>query len=453
MADQSAFMSSMKAQRTSLTASSLLALNESKRNQYLAKLTTKQRAALRYNWLFWARDNQLLPDELLTSAYNIWLIMAGRGYGKTRTGAETVRWLVEHCGYRHIAIVARTAGDVRDVMVEGQSGLMSVYPAWDRPVYEPSKRRITFSNGAVATTYSADKPDQLRGPNTDLVWGDELAAWRYEESFDQVQFGNRIGTHPLQIYTTTPRPTPLIRELMNDPACIVTRGNTFENVANLAASALSKLKRKYQNTRLGRQELYAEVLDDVPGALWTRSILEKSRVQDAPELKRIVVAIDPATTANEGSNDTGIVVAGIDGDGAGYVLDDVTVSGSPDHWARVAVYAYYQYEADKIVAESNQGGDMVEHTIRSVDKNVPVKLVRATRGKYTRAEPVSALYEQGRVHHVGFLAELEDQLCTWLPGEDSPDRLDALVWAMTELMVKEEHVLRRRRGNRFTQRR
>lgn len=410
----------------------LALLPDAEKKAFIASLTSEELDVLAYDWTFWARDKQLIPDgDWLT-----WLNLAGRGYGKTRTGAEAVREMVMNRGYRRVGLIARTAGDARDVMVEGESGLLSVFPPWERPLYEPSKRRVTFSNGATATTYSGDKPDQLRGPQHDLIWADELAAWRYPEAWDQAQFGLRLGSQPRAIVTTTPRPTELIRSLVKAPTTVITSGTTYENLPNLAQSAVSYLKAKYDNTRLGRQELYAEILDDVPGALWTRAILEKYRVTEAPDMRRVVVAIDPAVSVGEDANETGIVVAGIGADGHGYVLDDVTVSGSPDHWARVAVYAYYHYEADKIIAESNQGGDMVSHTIRMIDRNLPVKLVRATRGKYVRAEPVSAVYEQGKVHHVGFFAELEDQLCTWVPGEDSPDRLDALVWAFTELMLE-----------------
>lgn len=418
----------------------------------MASLSTEARAGLLYNWLFWARDKQLMPDELLTTQKNTWLIMAGRGFGKTRTGAETVRWLVENCGYRHVAIIGRTAGDVRDVMIDGPSGLLSIYPAWDKPTYEPSKRRITFQNGAVATTFSADQPDQMRGPNTDLVWSDELAAWRYGDAWDQAQFGLRLGDHPLNVVTTTPRPTALVRSLINDPGTIVTSGTTYENAANLAQKALDYYRRKYEGTRLGRQELLAQVLDDVPGALWSRNNIEKHRVTSSPDLTRIVVAIDPAMTATNDSNETGIVVAGIAADKRGYVLEDLTLRGTPEEWARQAVTAYHKYNADRIVAEVNNGGDMVETVIRTIDRNVSFKAVRASKGKATRAEPVSALYEQGRVSHLGMFAELEDQLCTWLPGEVSPDRLDALVWALTELMLSTPSEIRSYKDNPFTKR-
>jgi phage terminase large subunit-like protein len=403
--------------------------------QFLESLTPQQLNNLQRDWRFWARDAQILPP----GDWSVWLIIAGRGWGKTRSGAEGVCDLVEQ-GYRSIALVGRTVADVRQVMVEGPiSGILACARRRGYEVlYEPSKRKLTWPNGAVAYTYSGDKPDQLRGPEHDAAWVDELAAWRYPESWDMLLFGLRIGIKPVVIATTTPRPVKHIRDLLASPTTHITRGRTLDNAANLSPIALKKLLEKYQGTRLGRQELDAELLDDVPGALWTRSILEKYRVRYTPVLVRIVVAIDPAASVTEDSAETGIIVAGIDRLGEGYVIDDLTLKGSPDTWAKAAVDAYRKYQADMIVGEANNGGDMVESTIRTVDKNVPFKKVWASRGKYTRAEPVSALYEQGKVHHVGTFAELEDQYCTWVPGEDSPDRMDAAVWALTELMLEEE---------------
>lgn len=378
-----------------------------------------------------AREKQLLPPGV----WSTWLILAGRGFGKTRTGAETIRYWVESGQGKRIALVARTAADVRDVMVEGESGLLAICPPWNKPVYEPSKRRLRWPNGAIATTYSGDKPDQLRGPQHDKAWCDEIAAWRYPDSWDQLQFGMRLGDNPQVIVTTTPRPIKIVREILADPTTVSTRGSTYENSANLAPSALARLKAKYENTRLGQQELYAVLLDDNPFALWKRTNIDANRVSSIPELVRIVVAIDPAVTDNEDSDETGIVVAGVGKDGHGYVLDDMTLSASPDKWAKEAVSAYNKYKADRIVAETNNGGDMIEFTIRTVEKHISFKQVRASRGKVTRAEPVAALYEQNRVHHVGVFAELEDQMCQWMPGEDSPDRMDALVWALTDLLI------------------
>jgi phage terminase large subunit-like protein len=387
--------------------------------------------ALLYDWAFWAREKQLPP----AGEWFAWLLMAGRGFGKTRTGAEWVRWKVEQGGARRVALVARTAADARDVMIEGESGILAISPAWFKPVYEPSKRRLTWPNGAMATTYSGDKPDQLRGPQHDAAWCDELAAWRYPESFDQLLFGLRLGDNPQLVATTTPRPTRIIRELMGEAGTVITSGTTYENAANLAARTLETFRRKYEGTRLGRQELYAALLEDTPGALWQRGALEELRVMNTPTMKKIVVAIDPAVSVGEGSAETGIIVAGLGMDGQGYVLEDATVSDSPARWAAQAVAVYHKYKANVIVAEANNGGDMVEHTLRTVDRGAAIRRVHASRGKATRAEPVAALYEQGRVHHVGAFAELEDQMCTWMPGETSPDRMDALVWALTELMV------------------
>ena len=395
---------------------------------------SEQQRSMMYMWPVWARSNQLTPQ----TKWRIWLILAGRGFGKTRTGAEFIREQVEAGNAKHIALVGPTAADVRDTMVEGESGLLGIYPAHQRPRYEPSKRRITFHNGAVASAFTADEPDRLRGPNHDLAWADELAAWRYPEAWDMLMFGLRIGKFPRVVVTTTPKPIPIIKRLlaMEDGTTFVTRGSTFENAANLAPSFLAEVKARYEGTRLGQQELYAEVLDDVEGSLWNRDMLENNRVSQLPEIVRTVVAVDPAAGSKAENAETGIVVVGLGEDGHGYVLDDRSVRGTPNDWGTAAVAAYHANKADRIVAEANQGGDMVSHTLRTVDPNVPIKLVHASKGKRTRAEPVAALYEQGRVHHLGFHALLEDQLCSWVPDHAvSPDRLDALVWGVTELIV------------------
>jgi len=338
-----------------------------------------------------------------------------------------------------LALVGPTAADVRDVMVEGESGILAVSPPWFRPQYEPSKRRLTWPNGAIATTYSADEPERLRGPQHSGAWGDEPASWRYPEAWDMLQLGLRLGTRPRSVVTGTPKPIRLIRDLLQRKDCHVTRGSTYDNRSNLAKPFLDAIVKKYEGTRLGRQELYAEVLADVPGALWTQRGLDDYRVQKAPDLTRIVIAADPAITSGEDANENGIIVAGISADSSAYVLEDWSMRGSPDEWARKAVAAYRKHNADCIVAEANQGGEMVAQVIRSV-ADIPVKLVRATRGKYVRAEPISALYEQGRVHHVGVLSQLEEQMTSFTPERAadrsdgfSPDRVDALVWAMTEL--------------------
>lgn len=386
---------------------------------------------LLWDWRLWARPEQVAPE----GDWRVWLVLAGRGWGKTRTGAEWIREQVEVYGRRRVALVAPTAADARDVMVEGESGILAVSPPWNRPVYEPSKRRVVWPNGAMATLYSAEEPERLRGPQHDAAWADELAAWKYPEAWDQLQFGLRLGPDPRVVVTTTPKPLRVLKAILAHPATALTRGSTYENAANLPPAFLEKIIARYEGTRLGRQELFAEILEDVPGALWKREQLENLRAVRVPELVRVVVGVDPAAGASELGSETGIVVAGLGVDGRGYVLEDASLAASPDAWARAAVAAYHKYGADRLVAEVNQGGDMVRHTVYTVDRKVAFKPVRASRGKQIRAEPVSALYEQGRVHHVGQLGALEDQMCTWVPGEKSPDRLDALVWALTELMI------------------
>ena len=387
---------------------------------------------LLYDWRLWRRPKQATPP----GDWTIWLILAGRGFGKTRTGAEWVREQVSDRTASRIALVGPTAADVRDTMIEGESGLLSVFPPDERPRYEPSKRRVTFHTGAVATAFSADEPDRLRGPNHDLTWCDELAAWRYPDAWDMLIFGLRIGEHPRALVTTTPRPTPIIRNLVARDDVAVTRGSTFENRGNLAPSFFEEIVARYEGTRLGRQELHAEILDDVDGALWNRDLIEACRVSSMPDMRRIVVAIDPAVSSKETSAETGIVACGVGVDGHGYVLEDRSVRGTPNEWASEAIASYHRLKADRIVAEANQGGDMVRHTLDTVERGVPIRLVHASRGKRVRAEPIAALYEQGKVHHLGMFADLEDQLCSWVPDlSPSPDRLDALVWALTELVV------------------
>jgi predicted phage terminase large subunit-like protein len=373
--------------------------------------------------------------------------MCGRGWGKTRTGAETVRNYVETGVYGRIGLIAPTAADARDVMVEGESGLVNICPPWNKPLYEPSKRRVTWNNGALATLYSADEPERLRGPQHDFIWGDEPRSWRYPDAWDQAMLGLRLGVHPRWVATTTPSRTALIRKLLAIPGVHLTRGSTYDNRANLAEMFFQQIARQYEGTTLGRQELYAEMLDDVPGALWTRATIENNRRLVKPDemkafvqsLKRIVVGVDPAATSNEDSNDTGIIVAGVAANGHGFVLEDRTVKASPDGWGRRAVRAFDDYKANAIVPETNQGGEMVSAVLRTAAASegiyISIKPVHASRGKRTRAEPIAALYEQGKIHHVGAFSALEDEMCSWLPGEDSPDRMDALVWALTDLML------------------
>ena len=340
-----------------------------------------------------------------------------------------------------IALVGPTAADTRDVMVEGESGLLNVFPGRQRPVYEPSKRKVTFHNGAIAMLYSAEEPDRLRGPQHDAGWADEAAAWKYPETWDMLQFGMRLGKHPRQVVTTTPRPNKLVKDIIADPGAIITSGSTYDNAMNLAGPFLQKIRAKYEGTRLGRQELNAELLDDNPNALWQRANIDKTRRKpsECPAWRRLVVAVDPAVTSNEESDETGIIVAALGEDGRAYVLDDLTCKESPAGWAKVALNAYREFKADRVVAETNQGGDMVETILRSFDPNVSFEGVHASRGKYSRAEPVAALYEQGKVSHVGSFAALEDQMCDYDPqvATRSPDRMDALVWALTTLMLGE----------------
>lgn len=341
--------------------------------------------------------------------------------------------------YARLAIVARTAADVRDVIVEGESGILRVSPAAERPRWEPSRRRLTWPNGAQATTYSADEPDQLRGPQHDAAAIDELAAWRYPDAWDQLRFGLRLGNDPRVVIATTPRPTKIIRDLIAAPDTVVTRGRTRDNRANLAPGVVAELERRYAGSRLGRQELDGEVLDDSAGALWRWSWIDESRVARSPDLRRVVVAVDPATTSGDDSDETGIVVAGIGYDGRGYVIADESGRYRPEEWARRVASAYTTHLADAVIAEGNQGGEMIGAVLRACGASgLPVRTVHARRGKATRAEPVAVLYEQGRVSHVGALARLEDQLTTWDPASSraSPDRLDALVYALTELMVE-----------------
>lgn len=397
----------------------------------------------------------MLPPGDWTS----WLLLGGRGAGKTRTGAETIRAEVEAGRAGRIALVGRDAGDVRDVIIEGPSGILATSPPWFRPEYEPSKKRVTWPNGARAGVFSAEDPDSLRGPEHDMAWADELCAWQYaRETWDNLQFGLRIGRHPRQIITTTPRPIPLLKEIVaesigDDPDTVISRASTYENRDNLAPKFFRSVIKKYENTRLGRQELEGHLLEDVAGALWTRDTLDKTRVTNGEAAKfrdpafrddfftRIVVAIDPPASSTEGADECGIVVAGIGKDKQGYVLADLSKGQlSPQQWAQRAVEAYREFDADMLVAEANQGGEMVKTVIQAVDSTLRYKPVHAYRGKALRAEPVALKYEQGLVHHVGTFAQLEDQMAVMTLDYDaakmgSPDRLDAAVHALTELML------------------
>jgi phage terminase large subunit-like protein len=425
----------------SFSIESLVSLSPQRRAKILSQLSDDEALELLYDWRVWARPEQLAPD----GDWQFWLVLAGRGWGKTKAGAGWIHEEVEKRGPCRVALIGPTAADVRDVMIGGASGLLASAHPRRRPVYEPSKRLVTWPNGAIGLAFSADEPERLRGPQFDLGWGDEIAAWRYpDETWSNFQFGLRLGDDPRAVITTTPKPTKHIKELRADPLTVVTGGSTYQNRANLAKTFISRILRKYEGTRLGRQELHAEVLDDNPGALWKRaSMIEAHRVSRHPRLLRIVVAVDPAVSANAASAETGIIAAGLGEDGHGYVLGDYTLSDTPAKWGNAVVAAYNVHEADRVVGEVNNGGDLVEANVRTAARDakppceISYKAVRASRGKQTRAEPIAALYEQGRIHHVGSFPQLEDQLCDWDPttGAPSPDRLDADVWALTELML------------------
>lgn len=383
--------------------------------------------------------SQLPPD----GDWLVWLIQAGRGWGKTRVGAEWIKArALEQPGTRW-AVVAPTFGDARDTCVEGESGLLAVLPDDRVANWNRSMGELFLANGSRIKCFSADEPERLRGPQHHGAWCDELAAWRYPDAWDQLQFGLRLGDMPRTVVTTTPKPTRLVKALAERTDVHVTRGATFDNAANLSAAALAELRARYEGTRMGRQELYGELLDDVEGALWTHAMIDDHR-RPMPELVRVVTAIDPAVTSGEDSDETGIIVAGIGTDGDGYVVADRSGKFTPDAWARRAVAAHDEHQGDRVVAEVNNGGDLVELTLRAVDPSVPYRKVTASRGKRLRAEPVAALYEQGRIHHVGVFDKLEEQMLTWTPESgDSPDRLDALVWALTDLMLTESKARRR----------
>lgn len=415
-------------------AEKIAALTAEQREEALSLLTPQEAEALLRDWRgFLARPDQVAPE----GDWDIWIALAGRGWGKTEAGAQWVKEQ-EQSGARSIALIAETQKDLEDVMVKR---LLSLYPPEQRPKVRYKPVRITWPSGAVALGYNGTEPDQLRGPEFEVAWIDELAKYKHaRETWDMLQFGMRLGDHPKQFITTTPRPTELIKAIVagEEGAVHVTRGSTMDNASNLAAPFLEKIKKRYVGTRLGRQELYGEILGDMPGALWRQSQIDAYRKPVIPDsLARIVVAVDVAITDTEESDEHGVIVAGIDGEGVGYVLEDASLSGSPVEWAQRAVALYRKYAADAIVVEVNQGGDMVKHTIRSVDQNANVVEVRATRGKHVRAEPIASLYEQGRVIHVGQFPQLEEQMCmmtsSGYKGEGSPDRLDAAVWALSSL--------------------
>jgi phage terminase large subunit-like protein len=416
------------------------------RQAVLDQVTEAEAAELLYDWRFNGRPEQLLPGTpgaaLGNTGWLFWLILAGRGFGKTRTGAETVREWAANPAER-ILMIAPTAGDVRDTMIEGVSGLLQCYPPHQQPMWEPSKRRILFPSGAVGITRSADEPERLRGPQFTKFWGDEACAWRFlQEAWDQIMFGFRVRTSILQgIITTTPKPSKWLNELVADPSTVITRGSSYDNKRNLADAFIKRVIAPYEGTRLGRQEINAEILTDTPGALWTSALIEANRIKLADvrwtHIVRVVVAVDPAVSAEDGSDETGIVVAALLLSQHVLVLDDLSLRGSPLEWAKAAtgVLRHPQWPAERIVAEVNNGGDLVEANIRNAEPNAPFSKIWASQGKRTRAEPIAAAYEQNRVHHVGVFSMLEAQMTTYVPGAGkSPDRMDALVYAITELL-------------------
>ena len=395
-----------------------------------------------------ARPEQLPPSAAANGArWRTWAFVGGRGAGKTRAGAEWVRGLaLGFVGFapapvKRIALVGETWADARDVMVEGVSGLMAVHEKWDRPTWEVSRRRLVWRNGAIAQVFSADDPESLRGPQFAAAWCDEIAKWRYaQETWDMLQFGLRLGDWPRALVTTTPRPLAFLKRLMADPAHVVTRASTRANASNLPVAFLAAIEERYGGTRLGRQEIDGAIVEERADALWSRAQFEQIRTAAAPPLRRIVVAVDPPAASHKRADRCGVIAAGIDADGTVHVLADATLAAArPAAWAANAAALYHRLEADCLVVEVNQGGDMVSAVIAEADPDIPVRPVRATRGKYLRAAPVALLYEQDKVRHVGAFPDLEDEMCAFgpdgLPGGASPDRLDALVWAVTDLAL------------------
>lgn len=422
----------------------LRTLAPDKKNQFIQTLDKNEIIASHFDWSTWARPQQLEPEGLGKNGKYIWFVKSGRGFGKTRMFAEWVIDKVKNHGYKYVSLVGAASDEVRDIMIEGESGLLACSPPWFYPEYIPSKKKITWPNGAVARIFYGSEPDKSRGAQSDLVWMDELSKWKYpEDTFDNLILGCRLGSNPLCGVSSTPRPTVFIKKLTSMKECIVTGGHTRENIANLSPVFINTIIKKYEGTRLGRQELEGAILDDNPNALWLREWLDKYRVFQAPDCYKMAVGVDPQASSSDNEHaETGIIVAGegkalpgmkYPDDPHYYVFGDLTINGRPEQWGGQVIAGYNQFDCSKIIAEKNQGGDMVKSTIKNIDQKAPVELVWASKGKYTRAEPISLLYEQGRVHHVGTFGALEDQLCEWTQGEQSPDRLDALVWVLTYL--------------------
>jgi phage terminase large subunit-like protein len=442
-------MKSMSTGRSQPSGAEILgALSSEQRREWIESLSDAEAEAIVHDWEFWARRNQLEPTD---RPWVNWLVLAGRGFGKTRMGSEQVRKWVKK--FPIVNLIGPTAADVRDVMVQGigaGSAIMEVCRRDERPVYEKSNRRLVWPNGAASLLFSAEEPERLRGPQCHKAWCDDIAAWRYpSEAWEQFEFGLRLGSNAQVVVTTTPKPIKLIKELVANPATVITRGSTYDNKANLAQNFFNSIIRKYEGTRLGRQELNAELLDDRPGALWSLKVIDADRVRECPPLWRIVVGTDPAVTSGDDSAEWGIVVVGMgpspngrDGPPHFYVIDDQSRKLTPNDAAKIIVGAYQAHKADRVIAEVNNGGDLVEAILRTVNLNFAYEAVHASRGKLTRAEPIAALYEQHRVHHVGAFGVLEDQMCDYVPQvSKSPDRMDALVWALTELTGDSEEEL------------
>ncbi len=434
-------------QRVSETRLSAALRNLESEGELEAFLSTLDAASLEriiFDWPLWARSAQLPPDDI---DWTTWLILGGRGAGKTRAGAEWVRNLAlddaapEYGPPARIALIGRTLDEVRNIMIEGSAGILAVHPEYERPEFVASRGQLVWTNGVIGEALSAETPESLRGHQFSAAWCDEVCKWRHpRQTWDMLQFALRTGRRPRQVVTTTPRPMELLKSLLEDPDVVISRMATSENRENLSPAFFTAIIDRYQGTRLGRQELDADLLEDREDGLWSREAIDIGRVDRPPDLSRIVVAVDPPVTAHAKSDACGIIAAGKGQDKRAYILADATCQGlTPIGWATKAVALYNRLQADRIVVEVNQGGDMVEAVIRQIDETVPVTPVRATRSKWTRAEPIAALYERGLVAHTGIYPELEDELCDFGPdgltGGHSPDRLDALVWALTNLML------------------
>lgn len=432
------------------TANDLRNMPKEKVKEALGTLTQAQLEELRYTWEFWARPEQIPPE----GDWNTFLALAGRGFGKSRASVEWVREQVKQ-GKRRIAYVCATNSDVERVFVKGDSGMLNSCWRYDKthkgvhmgiPEWSPTKRTLTWANGAKVECYSAQEPERLRGPQFEAAACDELCSWPYEETWEQLQFTLRLGKHPRVFIATTPKSTKLLRKIMDNPKTVIVRGSTFDNAANLADTYLAAVKEQYEGTSLGRQELYAEVLMENAGALWTGDMIDACQIkrEDVPELSKIIISLDPATTNNVESDLTGIIVAGLDEEGTAYILEDHSFKGLPEAWASKAVELYHRWNANLIVYEKNQGGDLIPTVIKGIDPDIPLKGVFASNAKIARAEPVSLMYEKGRVKHVSnpefgqSLNELETQMVTFEPSGryKSPDRYDSMTWAVTELLLK-----------------